>query len=256
MTAVVGILCSDGIVIGTDSSMTMVAGTFRTIEQSTEKLDVVGDRIIIAGTGSVGHGQRFRNVVDKAWRSRQFVAERDGERQTPVDICRDLSRATISDFAETNTSGNAYGALLAVAVGQEPILCEFATNGFEPTLYTDKMWFCSMGSTQPITDPFLALMREIFWPDSQPTVSHAALAATWALDHAIAVNPGGVNGPARIAVLERHQGAFRARLLTDLEMGEHRAWIDGAKQAMAETLPAVNGPDVPRVQPQTARSRR
>ena len=41
MTAVVGILCSDGIVIGTDSSMTMVAGTFRTIEQSTEKLDVV-----------------------------------------------------------------------------------------------------------------------------------------------------------------------------------------------------------------------
>lgn len=248
MTAVVGILCSDGVVIGTDSSMTMVAGTFRTIEQATEKLDVVDERIIIAGTGSVGHGQRFRNVVHKGWQDKQFVTERDGERRTSVDIFRNLSRAVISDFSETTTPNNAYGALLAMAVGQQPVLCEFEVNGFQPTLYTDKMWFCSMGSTQPITDPFLALTREIFWPDSQPTTSHAALAVTWALDHAIAVNPGGVNGPARIAVLERHQGNFRARLLTDSEMQEHREWIGGAKQAMANTLPSASGPDVPRLQ--------
>ena len=64
MTAVVGILCSDGVVVGTDSSMTMASGTFRTIEQPTEKLDVVDNRAIIAGTGSVGHGQRFRNVIE------------------------------------------------------------------------------------------------------------------------------------------------------------------------------------------------
>ena len=69
MTAVVGILCSDGAVIGADSSMTMVAGTFRTIEQPIEKLAVVDNRIIIAGTGSVGHGQRFKNVVDNMWRN-------------------------------------------------------------------------------------------------------------------------------------------------------------------------------------------
>ena len=247
MTAVVGILCSDGVVLGTDSSMTMVAGTFRTIEQPTEKLVVVDSRVIIAGTGSVGHGQRFRNVVDKAWRSKQFVAERDGERQTPVDIFRNISRATISDFIETTTPSNTYGALLAMAVGQQPVLCEFSVNGFQPTLYTDKMWFCSMGSTQPITDPFLALMREIFWPTGQPTVQEATLAVTWTLDHAIAVNPGGVNGPAQIAVLEPNGHEFRAKLLADDDLNEHRSWIEDAKRQLSERLRAIVDVETPPV---------
>ena len=48
-----------------------------------------------------------------------------------------------------------------------------------------------MGSGQPITDPFLALMRSIFWGDGLPTVQDGTFAVTWALEHAIEVNPGG-----------------------------------------------------------------
>ena len=245
MTAVVGILCSDGAVVGTDSSMTMVAGgTFKTIEQPTEKLAVVNSRVIIAGTGSVGHGQRFRNVVETALQNKKFVAKRNGVRQKPVDICRDISSATITDFSKTGTPKDSYSALLAVAVGQEGVLCEFA-DGFQPTLYTDQMWFCSMGSTQPITDPFLALMREIFWPKGQPTVQEATLAVTWTLDHAIAVNPGGVNGPARIAVLESNGDGFRARILADDELNEHRSWIEDAKRQLSERLRAIVNVETP-----------
>ena len=246
MTAVVGILCSDGVVVGTDSSMTMVAGTFRTIEQTTEKLAVVDSRAIIAGTGSVGHGQRFRNVVENALHNKQFVAELNGVRQKPVDICRNISNATITDFDQTSTPRDTYSALLAVPVGREGVLCEFS-NGFQPTLYTDQMWFCSMGSTQPITDPFLALMREIFWPTGQPTVQEATLAVTWTLDHAIAVNTGGVNGPARIAVLEPNGHGFRARLLVDDDLNEHRSWIEDAKRQLAEGLRAIVDVETPPV---------
>ena len=247
MTAVVGILCSDGVVVGTDSSVTMGFGTFRTIEQPTEKLDVVDNRAIIAGTGNVGHGQRFRNVIENALHNKQFVGERNGVRQKPVDICRNISKATIADFRETLTPLEAYSALLAVPVGREQVLCEFA-NGFQPTLYTDQMWFGSMGSTQPITDPFLALMREIFWSTGQPTVQEATLAVTWTLDHAIAVNPGGVNGPARIAVLEPNKNSSPARLLADEDLNEHRSWIQDAKHHLSDRLRAtadVEKPPVP-----------
>ena len=246
MTAVVGILCSDGVVVGTDSSMTMVAGTFRTIEQPTEKLAVLDSRVIIAGTGSVGHGQRFRSIVENALHNKQFVAERDGVKQKPVDICRNISSATIADFCQTATPPDAYSALLAVPVGREGVLCEFA-NGFQPTLYTDQMWFCSMGSTQPITDPFLALMREIFWPTGQPTVREATLAVTWTLDHAIAVNPGGVNGPARIAVLEPDGKSLGARLVADDDLNEHRSWIEDAKRQLSERLRAIVDVETPPV---------
>jgi 20S proteasome alpha/beta subunit len=67
MTAIVGIRCKDGVVIGADSSATFTdGGQVRTIEQPTEKkIEIIGDKVIVAGTGSVGHGQRFCAVVRK-----------------------------------------------------------------------------------------------------------------------------------------------------------------------------------------------
>ena len=243
MTAVVGILCSDGAVIGTDSSSTMVgAGGVRTIEQHTDKLDILESRIIIAGTGSVGHGQRFRAIMSDLWEKKVIKGERD-----PIGLCVDISSATIANFVKTQSSVETYGALVALPVERGPVLCEFTVQRFQPELKTAQMWWCSMGSTQPITDPFLALLRSIFWPTNQPTVREATLAVTWALDHAIMLNPGGVNGPARIAVLERTKGKFQASLLTDADLTEHRTWIEGAKRAMAQTLQTAEGPDVPRL---------
>ena len=240
MTAVVGVLCRDGAVIGTDSSVTMGDGvTLRTIEQPANKLAVVDRQIVIAGTGELGLGQRFQNVVEKEWRKKTFSA-RDG--RTAIDVCRDISKAAIADFCETKAATDAYGALLAVPVAKRPILCEFSLKRFQPILYNPDLPFCSMGSAQPITDPFLALLREVFWQSGQPSVRDAILAVTWALDHAIAVNPGGVNGPARIARLENVGGALSAQLCTESDMAEHRSWIAEAKRAMAATLQTTESP--------------
>jgi hypothetical protein len=66
MTVIVGILCSDGVVIGSDS--TMVAGrvtTGYTIERQSDvlKIEVIGNDIITAITGAMGLAQRFNNQV-------------------------------------------------------------------------------------------------------------------------------------------------------------------------------------------------
>ena len=63
MTAIVGVLCSDGVVVGSDSAATFASGIQPTIEQETIKIDVINDRVIVAGSGLIGLHQRCHNVV-------------------------------------------------------------------------------------------------------------------------------------------------------------------------------------------------
>src|SRR5262245_11839913 len=63
MTVLVGVLCQDGVVIGSDGSATFSAGQFKTVEQPTKKTFLVEPDVLIAGTGAAGLGQRFFAVV-------------------------------------------------------------------------------------------------------------------------------------------------------------------------------------------------
>ncbi|MDD5094685.1 MAG: hypothetical protein PHV74_09945 [Dehalococcoidia bacterium] len=223
MTSIVGIICKDGVVIGADSSATFDDGQIRTMEQPTEKLEVIGSHVIVAGTGQIGLGQRFCAIVQKTWEAKGF-------QKSAIDVSRSLSKSTIQDFAETQARPGNYGALVAFPCERKYHLCEFSVRDFQPELKTDHLWYCSMGSAQIITDPFLAFIREIFWKDGRPEVPEAIFAATWTLDHAIKINAGGVNGPIRIAVLEKGKDSqFEARLLSDVELGEHRQNVEEAK---------------------------
>ena len=227
MTAIVGVLCNEGVVIGTDSSTTFVHGLAPTIEQATEKLVIIGDSVIIAGTGYVGHGQRFCEIVRTAWRDRRFQGD-------PFAVTAYLTRTAIENLASTHANLGRYAALVAFPCEQRPYLCEFQLADFQPELKTLNLWYVSMGSSQPITDPFLAFIRNVYWGGGPPSVYDAVFAITWTLDHAIEVNPGGVNGPVRIAVLERVRGRFHARLLAQEELEEHRQNIDAAKDVLRQ----------------------
>lgn len=53
MTVLVGVLCQDGVVVGSDSAMTFAAGgTFRTVEQPADKTFVVSPDVLFAGTSA------------------------------------------------------------------------------------------------------------------------------------------------------------------------------------------------------------
>ena len=226
MTVLVGIKCKDGVVIGADSSATMGQGPgLATIEQEIKKIHVVGDRVIVAGTGQVGLGQRFNAVVHSAWiqNDRPF-------NKPPLEVGKLLARNAIKDFQTTGISPGQYGALVAFPSEHRAHLCEFAVNDFQPELKTDdSLWYVSMGSGQPITDPFLGFMRRVFWKDDLPSSRDGIFAVTWALQHAIEVNPGGINEPMQIAVLGPDgKGKLLARLLEESELAEHRNNVEGA----------------------------
>lgn len=239
MTVLVGLLCKDGIVIGADSSATFGPDlAHKTIEQTVQKVFVVQGRIILAGTGQVGAGQRFTAAVDAAWLSNAFAKD-----HTPTEFSKRLCNVGIGDFGSTQMSKGCFGALVAYPVKGKLCLCELAIADFQPELKTDSMWFASMGSGQPITDPFLGLMRRVFYPTGQPTVKEGLFLAAWALMHTIELNPGGINGPPQIATLTLNgKGDPEAHILSDDELEEHKNNVESAEKHLAQYRHILNSP--------------
>ena len=202
--------------------------------------------MIVAGSGSVGLGQRFIRLIELAYANKIFL----GGQHHYTAVGKLLCKQPIEDFASTHAQMGSYGALIGFPLGETTHLCEFAVSDFQPE-FKDAIWYCSIGGGQPITDPFLALMREVFWGQGMPTVQDATFAVTWALDHAVKVNPGGINGPVRIAVLEKRKGKFSARLLEDADLQEHLQNIEQAKERLrsfpaSQSADAPDTPEVPR----------
>lgn len=156
MTAIVGVLCKNGVVIGADSSATFVHGQYRTIEQPIDKIDVIACHVIVAGTGSIGLGQRFCSILRDLWNDKKFT-------NSEIHVAKLLSRKFLEDLNYTFLKPGQYGALVAFPVQQKICLCEFDVQYFQPELKNERLWYVSMGSAQPIMDPFLGFIREIFW---------------------------------------------------------------------------------------------
>jgi hypothetical protein len=243
MTIVVGIKCKEGVVVGADSSATFAAGPhLRTIEQLTDdKVRIVKDRVIVAGTGYVGHQQRFCDVVGKVYgRNDTF-----GKLGT-LDVARALAHDAAKDWIHTQAQKGQYGALVAFEASDDSFaLCEFSVDTFQPEVkQAEGLWFAAMGSGQPIVDPFLALLKKVFWSGGPPGLRGGIFSAYWALQQACELNTGGIQPPIHIAVLRRdaaQKGKVIARKLADDELAEHRDMVAAATAQLATFRDVLEG---------------
>ena len=129
-----------------------------------------------------------------------------------------------------------YGALVGFSFKGKQYLCEFDYGSMQPHFKDEGIWYVSMGNGQHITDPFLAFIRNVFWGDSLPSLQEGIFAVTWALQHVIDVNPGGINKPIRVGVLTKalSDQDFSARFLDDSELQEHQNQILSSKNVLKE----------------------
>ena len=242
MTVLIGVLCENGVVIGADSSATSYfpmgsSGQVRTIEQYYEKIEIIDDQVILAGTGSMGLGQRFYEVVKNSWRGGEFK-----KLNSAVDYGKRLSVLGINDFQETGLKVGNYGALAAFPTKGTPTLCELSLSDFQPELKTNRLWYVAMGGGQPIADPFLGFIREIFWEEGAPSRQEGVFAVTWVLEHVIDLKPGGVKGPPHIATLfPNSKGIHEARLLSPEEISEHQQSVADAKEHLRGFRENISG---------------
>jgi hypothetical protein len=172
MTVIVGILCSDGAVIGSDSSLAVGRVGRYTIERhegNVFKIEIIEGNIITAFTGAAGLAQRFNDQVAITIKElrRPYVQPRlpsgigpvgtpvqlilaskgfeNGKvpyyELGPVEIGRIISQLSIEDFRKTPsvlqqqpTIGWGFGALFAFVCNEEPQLIDFDAISFHPEL--------------------------------------------------------------------------------------------------------------------------
>ena len=263
MTLIIGIKCSDGVVMGADGAATLGAPpSLRTVVQPISKLQLLHGKMIMGVSGQVGLGQLYCDKIESLWRDKKVE-----KKLTLPDVQRLLGEAVSQDIKtaieQANNTipilGNS-GALQSVSTHSLIALPVGGNTGNAELfqLYWDgkveaasnDLPFISVGSGQPLADPFLAFLRHIFWPDKLPKVAEGIFVVVWTLAHAIEVNPGGVSDPIQLAVLDRRGGGeLVVRELSQDEIGEHREMILEAEERLRhfKDEPSSASPAIPEV---------
>ncbi|MCG8435699.1 MAG: hypothetical protein MJA83_16875 [Gammaproteobacteria bacterium] len=240
MTVLIGLYCSNGVVIGSDSAATSAAGQMPLIKQATTKVEAINDKILVATTGAVGLSQRFKHHIRDEWSGGGF---RSSVHQMSTSLTGRAMRDFQSSLSLAMSGGNlGFGALMAAPVGDEHQLIEFSVSDLQPEIKGHQIPFVSMGSGQVLAEPFLGFIRRVFWSDEPPSLHDGVFATLWCLRHTFDLVPGGVGPPAQIAVLERgKRGQWQVRLLDDDDLQEHQQHCDAAERHIGKYRSVILG---------------
>lgn len=233
MTLIVGIKCSDGLVLAADGAATFGAMGQQTIRQSVKKkLEIVDNRAVVGVSGPVGLGQRFVGLIHDMWQAKAFSSQPLNKQHKPLNkphLAMQAIREQLWRFIEFETkvatvAANATGpaalqqvlssTMIAIQVGNQPCLFTFDAQA-SPEEATEDLPFVSIGSGQLIADPFLAFLRRLFWPDRLPDIAEGKLAAVWTIRHAIQTSPGGIGEPIQVVQVSLSGSQYMAKELAD-----------------------------------------
>src|ERR1019366_7777330 len=235
MTLLIGIKCTNGLVIAADGATTFGDSLGnRTIRQPSRKLAIVNDRMIVAVTGSVGLQQRFvgelGSIQPGAGAKRHQIMELlAGAIRKPMRDEYQTCEAFKGALGNSSIQGMITGTMVGIMVQGDPTLIKFDHQG-SPECASENLRFISLGSGQPLADPFLAFLRRIFWRDKPPSLNDGVFAATWTLHHAIEMHPGGVDHPVQVMTLQATTGGgCEIHELAEADLQEHLQAIDGAR---------------------------
>jgi hypothetical protein len=224
LTVIVAVKCSDGIVVGADGIATSSNGIQATMQiASSSKIQIVGGKVIIAGTGEVGLGQRFHQIVASGWSNKHF-------QKSCMECSTIIAGETIKNFHSSGTplrqgSGYGFSAVMAAPFNRSNELVEFGIGNFQPEHKQTPLHFVSVGSGQMLADPFIAFINRVVWKEQLPSLANGKLGVLWALRHAIRLAPGGVGDPIQMAVLKNAGGQPEAKFVTPEEQQEFEQHI-------------------------------
>jgi Proteasome subunit len=234
VTIIVGVKCTDGVVIGADSIATSSTGAQNVMQiESNDKLRIFGGKVIVGATGAVGYTQRMHYHLDRAVQGGGFLTSAKHER--PQLLCRRfLSDLQASLAPNHSVGGLRFGALLATEISGEPCLIEYAADTFQPEYKEQKLFYASIGSGQPLADPFLAFVSRVLWKNILPDVRLGRFGLFWALMHTIKLAPGMVGFPIKMAVLTKVDGAWCARESPDTQESEE--FVSAIEERIAQSV--------------------
>jgi ATP-dependent protease HslVU (ClpYQ) peptidase subunit len=268
MTLIVGVKCTDGIVIGADSAATYTTqlGQQQTIRQETAtKLHITLNKVVIGVSGPIAFSQCYGDEIDSYIRSTGSKVTWKNVQEAKTKITELFWKHARPAWERAETVAKVVGpgtaisecnhsSAAAFAIGDEAHLLQFTTQ-CQAEEVTQDLPFMTLGSGQVTADPFLAFIRRIFWPDSLPGLLDGQVATVWTLDQVIKINPGGVGGEVQIVVLKKDEkGHWRCDNLSSEEINNHRQYIADIERRMREAVtPKAEPPPIPTPEePETA----
>ena len=260
MTVVIGLKCSEGIVVGSDDAATLGTMGVRTIMQPTTKLSLIENKAIFGFSGLIGLSQLFYDRACATCAAIQDIGLPEVCRRLRNGFLQDatisfqvaaLAKNVVGSIAAENVASH---TLIALAVQGQPELIQFDYQ-CHPEWTTNDLPFVSIGSGQTIADPFLAWIREVFWRKRLPTLAEGRFAVYWTLTHAIRTAPAGIGPPIQMASLERKQDSVTAQELSEAELEEHKVAISEYEDAIKALWGLQRGEPQPPPPPQPPKIR-
>ena len=236
MTLIVGIRCSDGVVIGADGGTAVGP-----VIHPTAKLHVLAGNIIMGAAGPTGLGQLYQNQVEQLWTQKAFGTSTtlaDAQRLVRDAILKEVNPAVaraksniqwVSQQQAVQSVDSA--VLVAATVGgyqgrSQLILCNWTG---EVSAASEDSPHLSIGSGRPLAEAFLGFLRHVFWPNQPPSVANGVFSVVWTLVHAIRFSSWGLSDPIQIVTL--HDGKQpRIKELTQAEIIGHRQNVSAAER--------------------------
>ncbi len=245
MTLILGVLSENGVAIGSDRIAMLGALGEHTVQQETQKIEIIKDRMIVGVSGFIGLGQRIIGGLGEAWEadlSKKSVHDaraqiRDAmwkEVQPELDAAALASRLVGNQIAAASAVCQ---TLVAAPIRKQPALLQY-DHQCASEAATLELPFVSIGSGRKIADPFLAFIKRVLWSDKNPhSVGEAVFATLWTLRHVIKTHAGGgIGGEPQIAVLVPEGQGFNARFLSEDELEEHKQHIQETETSIARFL--------------------
>jgi 20S proteasome alpha/beta subunit len=245
LTVIVAVKCLEGIVVGADGMATSSNGFQPTMQTaSSSKIQIIGDRVIIAGTGEVGLGQRFHQIVNNGWNSKYF-------QKACMDCATMIAGDSVKNFQSSGTpmrqgSGYGFAAIMAGPFNKKNDLVEFGITNFQPERKNQPLHFVSVGSGQVLADPFLAFINRVIWCEKLPSLADGKLGVLWALRHAIKLAPGGVGDPIQMATLTEVAGQAQAKFVEPEEQQQFEQHVVALEEKISVAVSELfNAPAPP-----------
>lgn len=242
MTLIVGIKCSNGIVIGADGAATMGTAAMPTaIQPYVKKLSVLHECVVCGVSGNVGVSQRLNGIVSDLYSTKAFAGMKihgvmQKLREAFWNGCLGPEYQIATVAKQVNPVAAVLpqcGAVVAMPVDGTLSMIQFDGTG-GPEAATKDLLFLAIGSGQSIADPFLAFLRRIFWQDHQPNLAEGQFAVWWTLHHAVKSAPHGIADPKQIIALEYVKGRAIAHELTEDDMREHEVAVSKIEAYLRE----------------------
>lgn len=251
MTLLVGVLCTNGIVIAADKQATHGAMGMQTIGQSITKINLVGTDTLFASSGRQGLGQQLEGVV----RTKHSSFHKNDYHPAIQEVQKGFRDILDPALVTAHLAARVYGP--EVAMDDATCACLLATrfkdglklveisNQASVEYLTPELPFITLGSGKGTADPFLGFLRKVFWPSRSPSVVEAALAAYWTVKHAIDMKVRDVGFDVDVFTLEPKGSAYEGAQLDEAHLKEHEDFRIAAEQRLASLrgeLESVSAP--------------